>query len=341
VVTTSFECDGWDCIAETNGAVTTRYYAPESILLSFERRGSVFQVHADAVGSVRMVTDDTGAVVARFEYGAWGEVISDLDNVPGGMPYRFVGGLGCRADSTTGLVYMRNRWYDSSDLQRFLNKDALHSSNRYRYADDKPCNLIDSTGLAPEEEPWISLPDSRRESQMTNGLRSTLDSDPWLSTLRPAIDKVLQNSRIEFGIPLLRKTLQGDSGGGYNLIRLRMDLSNADLEHVLLHELLHYVEISDDPVCKRVVPQKIRIEEFTALHSDRWFKNNKLRHVWIGLVQARYVGKDVGRGVPTPLQKQYLELYKYDRQINPGHIDGEEVYLNDVQSKPWFPHVTH
>jgi RHS repeat-associated protein len=96
-----------------------------------------------------MVTDNTGAVVARFDYDAWGNLLaSSFDNVPGGVPYGFVGALGVRFDAATGLYYMRHRWYDPS-LQRFLSRDPIGHSDLYLYAGNNPVNLVDPIGLVP------------------------------------------------------------------------------------------------------------------------------------------------------------------------------------------------
>ena len=122
--TTKFTWDAWDCVSETDGTNTTTYMIPEGQLLSFKRGSNTYQVHCDALGSVRLVTDSTGAVVARFDFGSWGETLSSsFDIVPnGGMPYRFVGTLGVRWDADLGLNYMRNRWYDAS-IGAFLSRD--------------------------------------------------------------------------------------------------------------------------------------------------------------------------------------------------------------------------
>ena len=151
-VTTRFVWDQADCIQETTGTTSTNYLVPQGELLSFERSGVIYQVHLDALGSVRMVTDSSGNVTARFELGAYGELLpSSFDNVPGGVPYRFIGGLGCRTDLETGLVYMRNRWYDPQ-LSVFLSADPIGlagGANSYRYADSRPTDLIDPYGLNP------------------------------------------------------------------------------------------------------------------------------------------------------------------------------------------------
>ena len=147
---TTFAWDGFDCIREQTGMTSTSYCIPQRMLFSFVRDNVRYDLHVDALGSVRMVTNDTGAVVARFEYDAWGEPLaSSFDNVPGGMPYRFTGSWGCRADLATSLVYMRQRWY-SPQIQSFLSRDVLMGTDRYMYGRSNPVKYIDRNGKQPE-----------------------------------------------------------------------------------------------------------------------------------------------------------------------------------------------
>ena len=161
-VTTTFLWDGWDCIRESTPTSTTHYLIPEGQLLGFRRDGEQYSVASDALGCVRLVTDSSGEVVFRRDYGAFGETLpGGFDNVPGGMPYGFVGALGVRTDADNGLLYMRQRWYDST-LQRFISRDQLHSRNRYDYAAGSPVNLVDIDGLEPMPPIQIPRPQSQR-----------------------------------------------------------------------------------------------------------------------------------------------------------------------------------
>jgi RHS repeat-associated protein len=130
----------------------TRYNVVNGEFLTFERDGAMYAVIVDALGSVRKVVDESGATVFSATYDAWGNALNVTDDVPGGMPYRYVGAYGVRWDADTGLHYMQNRWYDGG-LQRFVGRDALEATNRYEYGLDNPVSFVDLTGLAPRRPP--------------------------------------------------------------------------------------------------------------------------------------------------------------------------------------------
>ena len=152
---TKFEWDvDWSLVKEVkSGSVseTTEYFAPQAEIHSFKRGSSVYHVHGDGLTSTRMVTDSNGNSVADLVYGAWGDVLDESETVSGDLDLGFVGGLGVRRDQTTGLLYMRNRWYDP-DTQRFVSNDPIgHDGgiNLFNYPRN-PLNQADPTGLLPE-----------------------------------------------------------------------------------------------------------------------------------------------------------------------------------------------
>ena len=178
--TTNFHWDGWDLVREEKDdgvdVEVTNYLVPHGEILAFERDDEWFYLHGDRLSSTQLVTDDTGAQAARIVYGAWGEQLSVNDSVPGGLDVRFVGGLGVRNDSASGLIYMRHRWYDAQ-LGRFLSRDPIGfeddflwrsfpqkmpavdvgrlegESNLYQYATNLPADFIDPDGLRCFEVP--------------------------------------------------------------------------------------------------------------------------------------------------------------------------------------------
>jgi RHS repeat-associated protein len=191
--TTMFVWDGFNCVQETDSADNvTRYVIPVlgpdyGRIVSFDRNGVAYQAHWDALGSIRLVTDESGTVVARFDSDAWGNAsASAFDSVPdGGCLYRFVGSKGCRWDPATGLYYMRQRWYDPT-LCRFISRDPFALTSRYTYCGSKPQLLTDPTGSMIRV---TGTPDAQAgfENMLSNctGLSTSIDSSGTLSVSNP------------------------------------------------------------------------------------------------------------------------------------------------------------
>lgn len=109
----------------------------------------------DALGSVVVVTDEAGNVTERREYEPYGAQLTPA--VKDGPGY-----TGHVQDAATGLVYMQQRYYDSS-LGVFLSVDPvtaydnpMRQFHRYRYAFNNPYRFIDPDGQMPECAPSCS-----------------------------------------------------------------------------------------------------------------------------------------------------------------------------------------
>ncbi len=154
---TNFIYDGDQIIAEYDGSgnllgtyiygtgidepISTIRYTP-----SAER----YFYHFDGLGSITELTDSSGAVAEKYEYGAYGKtVIKDASNntlSQSAIGNRF-GFTGRELDSDTGLYYYRARYY-SPELGRFLQTDPLgiDDENPYTYCSNDPVNYIDPYG---------------------------------------------------------------------------------------------------------------------------------------------------------------------------------------------------
>lgn len=147
--------DQWNCIKEVTGESETVYHIPEGQILSFIRDGVTYQAHMCALGSIRMITDESGNVVAQYDFDAWGWAISVTENSElAGFPMRFVGSLGVRFDELVGMHYMRERWYDPT-IQRFISRDPIGlagGANLYAYCSNSPAQNFDPTGLTEATE---------------------------------------------------------------------------------------------------------------------------------------------------------------------------------------------
>ncbi len=147
-------------LTETTGAETTAWvYGPGgSPLIQHGPDGTVTFLHADQLGSVRVLTDEGGDVVGSQAFDPYG---NPTERSGIATPFGYAGEY---TDDETGLQYLRARFYDPTTGQ-FLSRDPIEPLTRsaYAYVGGNPLNLVDPRGLAPWDGvvDWVS--DHRHE----------------------------------------------------------------------------------------------------------------------------------------------------------------------------------
>lgn len=87
--------------------------------VTFTKNGVTYYYHLNAHGDIVGLTDSNGAIVATYEYDAWGNILGQLGTMASANPYRYAG---YRYDEFTGLYYLMARYYDAS-IGRFINAE--------------------------------------------------------------------------------------------------------------------------------------------------------------------------------------------------------------------------
>src|SRR5205085_11776052 len=115
--------------------------------VAMQTPSATYFLHHDPVGSTTELTDASGAVVASYNYDAFGNVTTTGNSAPAN-PVLFQGQY---HDSDTGLYYMRPRYYDPSN-GRFLSRDPLAqgvgapAQSAFVFANNAPTVFTDPTG---------------------------------------------------------------------------------------------------------------------------------------------------------------------------------------------------
>ncbi len=107
----------------------------------------------DGFGSVRQLTDLNAIVTDKYNYDAFGNLLSSPGPTPNNYLYR-----GEQFDSDLGLYYLRARYYNPQ-TGRFLSRDPEDGNptdpktlHKYLYADGDPVNAMDPRGREAGEE---------------------------------------------------------------------------------------------------------------------------------------------------------------------------------------------
>jgi RHS repeat-associated protein len=146
--TTIYAGKTYECTA---GACTKSIYAGGQLIATVVvATGETRYYHPDHLGSTRVVTASTGAVLEQVAYKPFGGTLSDTSS--GSSSRKYTGQI---LDSDTGLYFYNARYYDPS-LGRFVSPDPVlpsefdsQSLHRYSYVLNNPFRYTDPSGNTP------------------------------------------------------------------------------------------------------------------------------------------------------------------------------------------------
>jgi RHS repeat-associated protein len=139
-------------LVETTGGETTTYLYGHD-LLAEETTAWVWHLN-DGLGSVRQLTDGAGQVTVAQGYTPFGVLLWYEGSAASAYGY-----TGEQEDASTGLVFLRARYYDPS-TGRFISEDPFpgyvrrpQSLNLYVYVTNNPLGRVDPARLQGED--WL------------------------------------------------------------------------------------------------------------------------------------------------------------------------------------------
>ncbi len=152
-VKTTYVLDENDLLmGEITGENTIVYlYDENSSIYGFVYNGTPYFYLFNGQGDVMNIVDETGTVVATYNYDAWGKVITATGDMAAINPIRY---RGYYYDAETELYYLQSRYYDAV-VGRFLNADdvmylRLYESscalNLFGYCCNNSVNMYDPNG---------------------------------------------------------------------------------------------------------------------------------------------------------------------------------------------------
>jgi len=141
--TTNHLWDGSNIVCES-GAEQGTYYRGINMIAQ-NAGGSISYYVYNAHGDTTSLLNSSGSVLKTYNNDSFG---NNIENATSGAstPFRYNGQY---TDIDTGLIYLRNRYYDPS-IGRFTQEDpAKDGLNWYVYCANDPVNMVDPQGLAP------------------------------------------------------------------------------------------------------------------------------------------------------------------------------------------------
>jgi RHS repeat-associated protein/uncharacterized repeat protein (TIGR01451 family) len=169
--TTRYVYDGTNIRLEYDGAnqlqASYTFGAGPDTPLEMRRGSTAYYYLEDGQGSVRALTDSTGAVVQSYTYDSYGN-----QHVVGSVPNPF-SYTGREFDQASGLYYYRARYYDPAS-GRFISEDPSPALNPYPYAADDPVNATDPTGANTVEAALRFIMIGAVVGAISNGLATAI-----------------------------------------------------------------------------------------------------------------------------------------------------------------------
>ncbi|HEX2204664.1 MAG TPA: RHS repeat-associated core domain-containing protein, partial [Longimicrobium sp.] len=172
--------DGDDLLAEIDGSgsVVAAYTHLPGIDRPFSVAtwGALRYFVAESPGTVVGLLDEWAATpAARYRYTPFGALQGGSD-VPAPLGF-----MGRERDATTGMYYMRNRWYDPA-LERFVSEDPIGVEggvHPYLFARNAPTGGRDPSGLyvCVERNVWETVPGFEDTLEAATGTHVMRDPD--------------------------------------------------------------------------------------------------------------------------------------------------------------------
>ncbi len=163
-VTTYYTWEDGNLIHQTDGTTSLHFWYGEHGAEAFTyisgNTNETYYYVKDALGNVIGIYDDTGDMIVRYDYDAWGRLRTTWYKNDDYSAYGYIGNAnpirykGYFYDKDTGLYYLQSRYYDPV-TGRFLNADDVHylgisgavlDFNLFSYCENNPVNGSDPTG---------------------------------------------------------------------------------------------------------------------------------------------------------------------------------------------------
>ena len=158
-VKTRFMYNGADVAGELTDGNYYLYHRATELMGYTSFKGDTYYYRQDSHGNVTAILDITGNEIKSYSYNPYGKKETFSINPEGNNTILYqwkaetdklhnpFGYCGEYTDNETGLIYLRNRYYDSNN-GRFITEDPIKDGlNWYVYCGNNPIMFVDPSGL--------------------------------------------------------------------------------------------------------------------------------------------------------------------------------------------------
>ena len=154
-ITFTYDFNG-NLIKQSNGL---EFLYDHTGLFAVKHGTQTYFYRKDAQANIVALLDNTGAVVVKYKYDAWGKCkllnadgseITDSNHIGILNPFRY---RSYYFDTETGFYFLKTRYYDPEtgrfmtiDDLSYLDPDSINGLNLYAYCRNNPVNRVDSEG---------------------------------------------------------------------------------------------------------------------------------------------------------------------------------------------------
>ena len=174
--------------------------------------------HTDHLGSMRAITNEAGAILARVDYEPFGQQLS-VAGTPGAHTYT---GKEYDDEWEFDLYYYGARYMDPA-LGRFISPDPINDFlNPYSYVGNNPMNRIDPTGML--DEPAVQFIWQNPDAIKAKDLGQLGDHrDPFLVAMAKMQNEKLEQEKLQK--KLLKELFEKASEAAFHMIGTTEDQS--------------------------------------------------------------------------------------------------------------------
>ena len=153
-ITFTYDSNG-NLIKQSNGL---EFLYDHTGVFAVKHNNATYFYRKDAQANIVALLDNTGAVVVKYRYDAWGKcqttvVDSNANTIAELNPFRY---RSYYLDTETNLYFLKTRYYDPEigrfmtiDDLSYLDPESINGLNLYAYCLNNPVNCIDPTGNVP------------------------------------------------------------------------------------------------------------------------------------------------------------------------------------------------